>query len=529
MENTGPQADPAQHSAAPQSGEKEESSHSQILKSSSIVGGSQAIGLIMGIVRTKLLAIILGAAGPGAVGLLGVFTTLNQLVAGVVNLGVNSSGVREISITHAKGDIEECSHVLTAVRRLLFILGLVGSAFMFFAASWLGHWSFGNHDHTTEIRVLSITILLANISGGQTTILQGRRLLRDMALVGIWAALGGTLASLPLYYLYGIKAVVPGMLAAAVISCVCGWYFSRRHQLPPVRQSWTETRTISGRMIALGIAFLGAGFLAMGTTWVVQALIARGYGQDALGHYSAAFRLSGFLVSFILGAMTADFFPRLSSVSSDHPRMVRLINEQIEIGALLCAPPLIAMLCFADWVIPMFYSSAFAASVPMFRWFVLGCLGRVFSWPLGAVFMAKGASTPFLISEVVFAAIHIGAVWTGIRLCGPVGSAIAFCGLYVLYFGGIYLMMRRWIGFRMTPAVVVVMVLVLAGVSVAMAAGLFLPFLWRQATGLLVASCATVLSLRTLGKIVGPRSKLASKLLKFPGIPLLMGWNTRTP
>lgn len=138
----------------------------------------------------------------------------------------------------------------------------------------------------------------------------------------------------------------------------------------------------------------------------------------------------------------------------------------------------------------MFYSSAFAAAVPMFRWFVLGCLGRVFSWPLGAVFMAKGASTALLVSVFVFAAIHIAAVWAGIRLWGPVGSSVAFCGLYVLYFIGVFLFMRRWIGFRMTRAVGLVMGAVLAGVAAAMAASQFLPFHWRQVTGVTVASCA---------------------------------------
>ncbi len=504
---------------------KEESSHAKILKSSSIVGGSQAIGLVMGMVRTKMLAVILGASGPAAVGLLGVLTTLSQLLSTLVNLGVNSSGVREISVTDAKGDAVESSHVVTAMRRLLFVLGFAGSVIMFFAAPILGQWSFGNHDHTLEIRVLSITIILSNIAGGQTCILQGRRLLKDMALVGVWSALGGTLVSLPLYYLYGIKAVVPSMVAATLISCFCGWYFSRRHRLVRVSQSWRETWMITRRMIGLGFAFLGAGFLALGSTWLVQAMIARGYGQTALGNYAAAFRISGFLAGFILGAMTADFFPRLAGVSDDHPRMTRLINEQIEIGTLLCAPPLLAMLCFADWLIPMFYSSSFGGAVPMFRWLVLGCLGRVFASPLAAVFMAKGASSAFLCTEIIFASIHIGGVFLGMRLLGPLGAAIAFCVLYIIYFITVYLLMRRWIAFRISPEVQQVLLLVLSGVVVSMVAGELLPFLWRQVVGAIVATAATAWSLRTLGRIVRPQNRVATKIICIPGVRWLMGWS----
>lgn len=504
---------------------KEASSHARILKSSSIVGGSQAVGLVMGMVRTKLLAVILGASGPAAVGLLGVLTTLSQLLSTLVNLGVNSSGVREISVTDAKGDAAESSRVVTAMRRVLFVLGLAGSAIMFLAAPILGQWSFGNHDHTLEIRLLSVAILLSNIASGQTSILQGRRLLKDMALVGVWSALGGTLVSIPLYYLYGIKAVVPSMVAATLFSCFSGWYFSKSHRLAKVSQSWRETWMIARRMIGLGFAFLGAGFLAIGTTWLVQSMIARGYGQFALGNYTAAFRISGFLVSFILGAMTSDFFPRLAVVSDDHPRMSRLINEQIEIGILLCAPPLLGMLCFADWLIPMFYSSAFAGAVPMFRWLVLGCLGRVFAWPLGAVFMAKGASTAFLSSEIVFAAIHVGGAWLAMRLLGPVGAAIAFCILYIVYFITVYLLMRRWIAFRISQEVLKVLLLVLTGVVVSMLTSEFLPFLWRQVVGALVMLVVSVWALRTLGRIVDPKSQVASKISRIPGMHRMFGWN----
>ena len=499
-------------------------SHSQILKSSSSVGGSQANGMIMGIVRTKLLAIILGASGPAAVGLLGVFTTLNQLVGTLTNLGGSSSGVREISLKDTTGMQEECSRVVTAIRRLLFVLGMAGSILMFIAAPYLSQWSFGNRDHTLEIRLLSITILLSNIAGGQTSILQGRRLLKDMAVLSIWSALGGTLISLPLYWLYGIKAVVPGMIAATLISCFFGWYFSRRHELPRVSQSWAETFQISRRMIGLGFAFLGAGLLAMGTAWLVQSMIARGYGQTALGHYSAAFRISGFLVSFVLGAMTADFFPRLSGVSDDHPRMTRLINEQIEVGALLCAPPLVAMLCFADWLIPLFYSSAFDGAVPMFRGLVLGCIGRVFAWPLGAVFMAKGAAKSLLLSEIAFAAIHVAGAWLAMSLLGPLGAAIAFCGLYTLYFITMYYLMRRWIEFHLTAEVQKVVLLVMTGVVFAMMASYFLPFLWKQAFGVLVSSAASFCALRSLGRILGPHSGIATKIIRIPGTARIMGW-----
>jgi PST family polysaccharide transporter len=45
------------------------SSYGQILKSSSIVGGAQAINYVVGLLRTKAVALLLGPSGVGLVGL----------------------------------------------------------------------------------------------------------------------------------------------------------------------------------------------------------------------------------------------------------------------------------------------------------------------------------------------------------------------------------------------------------------------------------------------------------------------------
>ena len=58
-------------------------SYGQILKSSALVGGSQALNLGIGIVRTKAMALLLGPAGFGLFGLYGSIADLTQNFAGL--------------------------------------------------------------------------------------------------------------------------------------------------------------------------------------------------------------------------------------------------------------------------------------------------------------------------------------------------------------------------------------------------------------------------------------------------------------
>jgi PST family polysaccharide transporter len=270
-------------------------------------------------------------------------------------------------------------------------------------------------------------------------------------------------------------------------------------------------------MVNLGVAFLVASLLTALTTWVIQTMLAKGYGNDALGHYAAAFRVSGFFVAFVLSAMSIDFFPRLATVSADNAKMSRLINEQVEVGVLLSVPALTGMLCFADWVIPAFYSHSFDQAVPMFRWLVLGCLGRVFSWPLGAVFMAKGESGKLIISEILAASVHVGGVWLGLRYFGPVGAAVGFFAMYLLYFIALYAILARWIQFRFTNELLIITLLVVVVVAVSTSLSAYLPMVGSLAAGGIITVMVSYLSLQRLVSLLGPASGITKKLLLIPG------------
>ena len=55
---------PLAHETAP-----EKATYGQILKSSALIGGSSVLNIAIGIVRTKVMAILLGPAGVGLFGL----------------------------------------------------------------------------------------------------------------------------------------------------------------------------------------------------------------------------------------------------------------------------------------------------------------------------------------------------------------------------------------------------------------------------------------------------------------------------
>ncbi|WP_417377441.1 oligosaccharide flippase family protein, partial [Gimesia maris] len=174
---------------------------------------------------------------------------------------------------------------------------------------------------------------------------------------------------------------------------------------------------------------------------------------QAVGIYTAAFTLSGMFVKFVLQAMGADFYPRLTAVSENHTEMRRLINEQTEVGLLLAFPGLLATLALAPWVITLFYTSEFAPASEMLKWFIVGCMGRVLSWPLGFALLAKGQGKLFASTETAFQAFHVIIVIALMHWGGLLGAAIAFAVLNFTCVAGMLLVTRHTIGFHWSRSV----------------------------------------------------------------------------
>jgi antigen flippase len=408
----------------------EKNTYGDILRASSIMGGAQALNYLVGMVRVKIIAVLLGPAG---VGLIGLYSSALGLVGTVTSLGIASSGVREVALAHGQDDPQAVARTVKVLRRACWATGLLGWALSAALAVPLSRWAFGDTAHAAAIAVLGVTLLLGAISGGQTALLQGVRRIGDLARIQVVAMLLNTVVAIGLYTWLRAEGIVPVLVATAVVSLACSWWFARRVALQPVelpwRQTWRETR----RLAKLGFAFMWSGLLLAGLGMFTIGLITRTHGLEAAGHYQAAWALSGMFAAFVLSAMGTDFYPRLTGVINDREAAVQAVNEQTEIGILLALPGLLATLAFGPWILELFYSKKFLPAAELLPWFILGVFGRVVSWPLGFIQLAKGASRVFMLTETTTIALWLFLVLVLVPPFGVVGTAYAFALVYAFY------------------------------------------------------------------------------------------------
>ena len=484
------------------------------------MGGSQAINYVVGMVRTKLVALLLG---PSGVGMIGLFQSSIAWVMQLTGLGIGSSGVRQIAKAHSAQDTEQVGKTIRVLRRACWFTGILGWVVAAILSRPLSIWVFESTDNAWLIAILGATLLLTGVSSGQKAIIQGTRRISDLAKMTVLSSLLSTIFAIFLYWLFGVNAIVPVLVSIALLNLAVSWWFSRKLVVPDAGSlSWTETYQEGKQLTNLGVAFMWGGLLASLVDMGVRALIVREVGIDGTGYYQAAWALSGMFANFILGAMGADFYPRLTGVADNHPLIKSMVNEQIEVGVLIAVPGLVATLAVGPLLLVAFYSTEFIAAAEVLPWFVFAIFFRVMSWPVGYTVLAKGATGWFFVTQTFFFGLQMFLAWMLISPFGLVGAGISFLGTCIPAVILNLFVANRLTGFVWSRTVLNLFLAGFAVVCVAFLGAVFLSATQSAMLSLPLAAIASVFCIRGISARVGKEHRIVRTLLKIPGMKLLM-------
>lgn len=474
-------------------------SYGQILKSSALIGGSSMVEIVAGMVRVKAMALLLGPAG---FGLMGLFTSIFDLTRSIAGMGVNTSGVRQIAEAAGTGDAQRVARTAAVLRRTSFFLGILGALVLVVFCRQISVLTFDTPQYAGGVALLSLAVLIRTVGDGRGALLQGLRRIADLAKSSVIGSVVGILICVPLLYFLREEGVVPMLIAAAGTSFALTWWFAHKAGVERVKLTAPEMLQEVRPLLRLGLAFMASGLLMMGVAYAIRIMVLRHENLAAAGFYSSAWSLGGLYIGIILQAMGADFYPRLTAIAKDNEACNRTVNEQAEISLLLAGPGVLATLTVAPLVIYVLYSSEFRAAVPLLRWICLGMTLRVISWPMGFILLAKGLQRPFMASEFLWAGVHVGLAWLGLHFCGLNGAGMAFFGSYVFHVVLIYTFVHRISGFRWSAVNLKLCALFLSLIGAVFCGFQFLPLWPATILGGVAAAGSAVFSLRTLAHLV---------------------------
>lgn len=490
---------------------EQKSSYRGIFKATSLFGGVQAYQILIEIIKSKFIAVLLGPVG---VGIHGLYTSGTQMIQQLSSFGLSQSAVRNVAEAYGSGDNTTISKNVTALRRLVWLTGILGMLAVIAFSPLLSQSSFGDNAHIWGFVALSITLLFTQINAGQKVILQGTRCYKSLAKCTAYGMTIGLFVSVPLYYLWGVEAIVPNIIIGSVTSLLLSWYFSRKIHVDPIEQTTRETFQLGRSMLTMGLTMSLTQFLSIATSYALRSCIRMWGGVDEVGLYTAGFMLMSQYTGLVFQAMATDFYPRLAAVNQDNQKCRVIMNQQGEVGFLLLGPLMLLCVVFIPIVVPILYSDAFLAVNDYIIWCAPGVIIQMAAWSISYSFIAKAESKLFAINEVTVGIYGFGLNLAGYYFGGLTGMGISFTIKYAIYFIQVYCIARKRYSFSLTNSFIRLFISQLAIVLLGVAIVLLCPSILRFILGGVLAVCAIIYTFFELNKRIDVLSFIRKKLHK---------------
>lgn len=420
----------------------DDATYDHVIKYTGLFGGVQGLNMLVNVVRNKITAYLLGPAGTGIIGLL---TNFIELLHHSTDLGLCFSSVKHVSELFGAGDEEKIRNFIQAVRMWCLMAGLLGMIISLSIAPFVT-WT-----DPLNIFVISPIIGMLTVIAGEQAILKGTKQLKPVALISVLSTIITLIVTVPIYYVFGIFGIAIALLLNHFAILLITLHFStRRYPYRLFSSLIRDGRTVAGQhfragvpMLILGVGYVIAGIFGKGAEFVIRHFILEQAPSQVLGNIEVGLYTCGYTIvvsyaSYIFTAMEVDYFPRLSAAAHDMTRSNKIINQQIEVCALLVAPLLVCLVLFMPHLLHLLYAQSYHNAIPMAVCASMLMFFKAFFGPVEYLALAKGDSRMYMFVELCYditIAVLIPLSYTmyGLMGCGIALSLIGMINVIFVY------------------------------------------------------------------------------------------------
>lgn len=409
--------------------------YNAILKATSLFSGVQGLNIVLNIIRTKIVAVLIGAEG---VGLNSIYNESRELLHSTSNLGLDVSGVRGLSKAYEEMTAAESAHAddatLSAMRQRIadevallrswvVLLALLGMFLCMALSAPLSLMTFDDYDHIYGYVMLSPAVAFSTVTCGELAVLKGLRRLKWIATVSLLNVLAGLVISVPIYYVWGIDGVLAALVTLCMAMMVITCSFSLR--AAPLRLVFSGKALRKGsRMLTVGFNFVVCSIIGHLALLGILSYLNNAASEETVGLYSAGYTLTMTYAGMVFAAMETDYFPRLSGVVTDPLERAATMLRQQDVSLILITPLLAAMIVAVPILVPLFLDKTFESIIPMAQVTTVGLIFRAVYLPNAYISLAAGDNRTFLAINIV-GAIDILLVIVGYHYYGLIGTGVA--------------------------------------------------------------------------------------------------------
>jgi PST family polysaccharide transporter len=310
------------------------------MKATSLFGGVQVIRILITIIRSKVMAQLLG---PEGVGISNLLTRPLQLITTATQLGLDKSAVKEISSQYNKEEGDPY-RMIAILKRLVWITAIIGAVCMVLLSPVLSRFTFDSDAYMLTFVWLGLAVLFNQLAMSNFAVLQGLRRLEFLAKANVYGAFAGLIVTVPLYYFLKLDGILPAIIATSGFIFLFAYVFARK--AVKTHASVTNAIVLSeGKpMIKLGMALSFSSIIGLVVAYLILVYIRSKGGEIEAGFYAAGMVILNTYVGLIFNAMSTDYYPRLAAICDDLQQIVKAVFEQAFIAILVITPIVIGFI-----------------------------------------------------------------------------------------------------------------------------------------------------------------------------------------
>lgn len=403
---------------------QDSSSYLRTLRATSVIAGAKVATIVVGVVRMKVAAMLLGTSG---VGLINFISSSSDLVRILTNFGLDSATVRNIAEATAKQDKDEVATSYKVAVRSAVLIGLFSWAIFAACSPWLAQSATGKSSDAWLFLIGGATLVLTPLLAVQLGFLQGIRRLRALAMCQVVSSPVAAGITVALIYFFGIAGGAAALSAASVGTLAVHLWFIREFK-PSAPQGHIDYRTRVWNNLKTGSGFAINGTWLCGSGWLNLYLLRYYYGDSGLhyvGMFGAASMLAGFYVGIIISALATEFYPSLTAAADQPEEMRKLLNHQAVMALDVGTAAALFGMTFAPLMLTLLYSTQFSDASEILRLLFVGTAIRFAAFPLGFTMLALGKSKLFAMCELAMGALTLLSSVVAIHYFGILGVGYA--------------------------------------------------------------------------------------------------------
>lgn len=374
----------------------------KIFLSTSIVGISTVVRLIIGILRSKVMAIILSPNGVGIVSqAFSFFTTAST----ITSLGLGAGIIRYISSCYKE---EKKNLVIRQVVTISFILQMSVSMVLIVItilfADRISLIIFSTTIYADLLIVVALATPFATLTYLSESIFIAISNTKVFTLSRVWGYLIGFVPMFLLIYFWGIKGGFIQILIVSFVSFIfCLYYFvkiiPREYYLLENINELAGLFSAGGKIFKYGLTMLVSIFLASFSILFIRSLIIQRTGPITNGYYQVLVTFSASYLPFFTNALWSHFYPQASSISSSN-KLSNELSDTIRFLTIGITLVIATLLIFKRYIIILLFSHKFIDAVPFLESHLVGDYFYLFSTTLTCLILARGKVKIFFLNAV---------------------------------------------------------------------------------------------------------------------------------